>query len=454
MRSALPVGLAAALALSAGARATPAPTPAPAPAPTPTPTPTPTPAPAPAPTPAPTLRLTFSRALELALSRNVAARIAEQEILRSEALVRQSRAAWYPTLTGNAAYTRLDDDRRAGSGSSTSVIAGKDQLAANLQLAVPLFSPKAWQATDRAKLGVEASRLNGADVRRQLGLATGRAFLAVVAARRQLEVAHRATETAAAHDAFSRKRLLGGAGSKLDAVRSAQDLASTQAAEETQLVAQSRAQEALALLVGAEEPVDAADDPALPKPPPLPEALSQAQARADVEAQRKRLQIAQSQLDDRWSLYAPLLSAVFQPFAQTPPSLTTPGTGWQAQLVLSLPLYDGGLRYGQIREQRTLAAEAREQLESALRQAASEVRAAVAALDHADLALGSAQEAARLAGESLQLSQDAFQAGATTELDLLDASRRARDAEAIAASAEDTARQARLELLAASGRFP
>jgi len=48
----------------------------------------------------------------------------------------------------------------------------------------------------------------------------------------------------------------------------------------------------------------------------------------------------------------------------------------------------------------------------------------------------------------------AFKAGATTNIEVIDAQRRARDADTAVAVVEDTARRARLELLAAIGRFP
>ena len=401
-------------------------------------------------------RVTFSEALQRALARNPSVRIAEQEILRAEALVRQAQASWLPTLAGNASYTRLDDDRTSTTGTppKTNTLAPKDQLGANLQLVVPLFAPGRWLASRRAGQAADVQRLTAQDQRRQVGLATGRAFLSVVAARRQVEVAERARVSAADHERFSSTRLQGGLGNRLDQVRAAQDLAATEAALQTQQVAQSRAREALALLAGADHPLDAADDPGLPAPPQLSDALEQARARADVASQQRRLEVAEQLLADRWSLYAPLLTAAFQPFLQYPALLTTPAAGWQAQLLLTIPLYDGGLRYGQIREQRALAAEAREQLEAALRQAGSEVRAAFEALRYTDLALASSQRAAQLAGESLKLSTEAYQAGATTELDVLDAARRSRDADASAATSEDAARQARLELLAAAGRFP
>ena len=72
----------------------------------------------------------------------------------------------------------------------------------------------------------------------------------------------------------------------------------------------------------------------------------------------------------------------------------------------------------------------------------------------ADEAFGSAQEAARLARRAAQLADLAYRAGATTNLEVIDAERRARDAETQAALAEYAAREARLELLLATGRFP
>jgi outer membrane protein TolC len=52
------------------------------------------------------------------------------------------------------------------------------------------------------------------------------------------------------------------------------------------------------------------------------------------------------------------------------------------------------------------------------------------------------------------LSQVAYRGGAFTDIEVIDAERTARDADTAVAVAEDGARQARLDLLAATGRFP
>jgi outer membrane protein len=72
----------------------------------------------------------------------------------------------------------------------------------------------------------------------------------------------------------------------------------------------------------------------------------------------------------------------------------------------------------------------------------------------AEASLAAATNAARLAKSALELATLAYQAGATTNIEVIDAERRARDAETAAAVAEDNARQARVDLLAATGRFP
>ena len=150
----------------------------------------------------------------------------------------------------------------------------------------------------------------------------------------------------------------------------------------------------------------------------------------------------------------PLLSAVFQPFYNDPATATLPQTGWQAQLVLTIPLFDGGFRYGAQRVRSAQYEESKAQLDGLLRQARSDVRAAFEAVQRADDSVRSARQASRLARQALDMTMLAYREGATNDLEVVDAERRSRDADVAALSAEDTARQARIDLLAASGRFP
>jgi outer membrane protein TolC len=54
----------------------------------------------------------------------------------------------------------------------------------------------------------------------------------------------------------------------------------------------------------------------------------------------------------------------------------------------------------------------------------------------------------------VRITDVAFRAGANTNIEVIDAQRRARDAETGVAIAEHALRRAQLELLVATGRFP
>jgi outer membrane protein TolC len=82
------------------------------------------------------------------------------------------------------------------------------------------------------------------------------------------------------------------------------------------------------------------------------------------------------------------------------------------------------------------------------------VRTAFEEIRRADAALESARRAGALAAQGRDLAVSAYRAGASTNIEVIDAERTARDAETAVAIAEDGARQARLDLLAATGRFP
>src|SRR6185295_6251874 len=142
-----------------------------------------------------------------------------------------------------------------------------------------------------------------------------------------------------------------------------------------------------------------------------------------------------------WADYLPILTLLGQPIVQDPPTLTQPLTGAQAQVVLTLPLYDGSLRYAQARERDAIAGEAAAQLEQSLRQARSEARSAFDVLEHTDAGLKAARDAAVSAQQALELANIAYAGGIGTNLDVIDAERRFRDAEVSVAVAEDASRQ-------------
>jgi outer membrane protein TolC len=404
-------------------------------------------------------RMTFEAAVKRALDRNPTARQAAEEIHRFHALMEEVRAASLPTFVGTGTYTHLDSARvstspLAGGGTATTTLLPQDAVNANVTLTVPLVNPRGWVQWGQANDQIDVARFNAADVRRTLAVATARAYLTIIAQKRLLETAVTARDNAKLHFEFTRAQLVGGVGNRLDEVRAAQELTAEEVVLQNQEVALFLAREALGVLVAGDGLVDATEE-SFGQIPSLNEAMSDAQkARPDVLARERAAKAAERVVNQAYADYLPYLSFIGYPFYQNPTTSTLPQTGWQAQLVLTLPLYDGGLRYGQEHERKALAEEARLNVEATLRQAKSDVRSAFEEMQRADIALDQARQSAAFGKQALALANLAYRAGATTNLEVIDAERQARDAETRAAVAEDAARQARLDLLSASGRFP
>jgi outer membrane protein TolC len=399
-------------------------------------------------------RITLEEAVRRAMLKNVATEVARFEIRRAEGLLAQARSASIPTLAGAGTYTRLDSDRIL-QGDVPRVILSKDQLNANATLAVPLLVPQRWAQWSHGADNLDVARASEEDVRRLTAIFTARTYLSVVAQKRVIDATARARDTARAHYVFARTRREGGVGNRVDEVRAEQELATDEAQVEIAYAALTRAREALGAIVGGDAPLDTVDDPVLPDAPPQPAGMLDAEAlRKDVQAAKARTSAADHLDRDSWLDYLPQVLGVGQATYQNPPSLTLPLRSWQLQLLLSVPIYDGGFRSGQAKERQALAGEARSQLDGLLRQARSDVRVSYEVLRRADRALLEARRAAQRAAEALQLANRAYQAGATSNLEVIDAERRARDAENVAIISEDAVRQARLDLLAATGHFP
>jgi outer membrane protein len=403
-----------------------------------------------APAPRQPERVTFAEAVRRAAAQATAAALALEEVHRSEALLVQARSGSLPLLSGNASYTRLDGDR-VQPGSPPRILVAREQKNANLNLQAPLVSPSRWATWAAASEGVDVARASEQDVRRTAVLAAARAYLGVLAQRRFVEVSRSARDIAKARYDFAHARRAGGIGNALDELRAEQQLATSEAQLENGEVALIRAQEALGAATGTDAALDAAEEPDFTQQGSLADAEER---RLDLRAARERLQGAEIVRRTSWADWLPSLLASGQVFYYDPSTVTNPRTGWQVQFLLSLPLFEGGLRIGQLREREALEREARIQLESTLRLVHSDVRLATDSLSRQEAALASTRLAAERGRSVLSLATEAYRAGATNDLDVTTAQQQSRDADLQAVIAEDAVRQARLDLLSAVGQFP
>jgi HAE1 family hydrophobic/amphiphilic exporter-1 len=403
---------------------------------------------APARAQSPVESLSFDQAIARALEKNPTVAIAASNILRSEALLQQARSAIMPRVTGNATNTTLDTGREFNG----LTVQPQNQTLFGLNASVPL-SVVSWAQRTQAMDQVAIARLSATETRRQIAVATASAYLAIIAQKRQVDVSLTAIETARGQLEYNTRRREGGVGSRLNELRSAQLLAANQALLEVLRFNVKRAQEALGVLVAASGPVDVDGEPAFEVPPDTGEA-EWLPNRPDVRVLAAERAANERVLNDSRKDWWPTAAVVFGPQLLTPSGLFQPSRTWSLSLQLSQPLFEGGQRRGLRRQREAIFQASTLSLEQLQIEARSEVRTARDAVAARERALTSAREAATVANEVLKITIVAFDAGSTTNIEVIDAQRSARDQELLVAVGEDALRQARLDLLVALGRFP
>jgi outer membrane protein TolC len=309
-----------------------------------------------------------------------------------------------------------------------------------------------WAAVTQARDQIDVASLSLDEVRQQIRVAAAQAYLAVIAFRRQVEVNERSVENARARLDYAQKRFEGGAGSRLNQVRAAQLVSSEETRLEAIRFSLRSAQEALGVLIAADGPVDAGAEPAFDVPGVMDESAWM-KARPDLITQAAVQRAAERVVKDSWKDWMPTAAASFDPSYVTPRGLFQPSGTWRLTLSASQPIFDGGQRKSALRLRQVSLDQAKLDLTSLEIQARSEVRIAQEAVRSRERTLVTAQRAADEAADVLRITTTAFEVGATTNLEVIDAQREARDAETALALAKDALNRAKLELLVALGIF-
>ena len=406
-----------------------------------------TPASAPPPQ-APVQTMEFEAVIRQALEKNPTAARAATNITRAEVLLQQSRASILPFVTGAVVNSTLDSAR----GFQGGVIQPRNQTTFSTSVGMPVLAASRWAAVNQARDQVTVAEASVAEVRQQIAVAAAQAYLAVIAARRQVEVSERSLESARTHLDYATKRFEGGAGSRLNQLRAASVASMDESRVESARLGLRAAQEALGVIVVADGPVNAGAEPAFDQTGAFDENAWRT-ARPDLVTQGAIRRAAERVLADSWRDWVPDVNASFDPSYVTPSGLFAPSGTWRISFVTNYSIFDGGQRNLAKRQRAITVEQANLTLTELEIQARSEVRLAQDSVRFRERALDAARRAATEAIEVVKITTTAFEVGATTNLEVIDAQRVARDAETAAAIAEDALRRARLDLLIALGRF-
>ena len=192
----------------------------------------------------------FDEAIKEALARNPTVAEAVVAITRADALVLQARSFTVPSIQASFSNTTLDSER--GFNGGVTQPQNQSVIGANVTYRVG-----GWLAVDQARDNrVVATALSG-EVRQGVAVAAAQAYLAIVAAKRAIDVFERARATAQAHFEYADRRFEGGVGSRLNRLRAEQAVTNAEIQLESGRLALRRAQEALGVVMAADGPVDA-----------------------------------------------------------------------------------------------------------------------------------------------------------------------------------------------------
>ncbi|WP_437942076.1 TolC family protein [Sorangium sp. So ce341] len=389
--------------------------------------------------------------------------VAVQEVARAEGSARRALAQALPNLDASGELSRL----LAPGGADAPT-----RAAASITLRQPILAPRAWYGIGTADLAVEVAKLSLEDRRRFTLVAVADAVVSIVTTERLSEVNRVGLRSALELLELTRRRERLGTGTKLDVVRAEQDVALARATLVSGDESLRRAREALGAALGLKGEVGVPQDFSLNGiATELGSQCTQTRTdqRADVRAARAELELAERGLTDAKLAFAPYAEVSSTLGAETYFGGTAPvggvggvggvgdagdatrsGWSWSIRAVLTVPIWDGGARYGDLRINRAAVEQQRARLGAVERSAELESTQAVRSVEVAEQARAVAEQSRDLARETARLTQVAFEAGTVTSFDLVESSRRQRQAEIDLAVREFEVVKAKISALLAS----
>ncbi len=403
----------------------------------------------PPPPPAPRQIGSWDEALDLIRAQSPDYVSSYEAVVRTQAQKRIALAAVLPILIGQGSYThQFFTETIAIPGVPPFVSPPPDLLTVGASVTWSVLNPRGLYGLGTADKNIEAAKLSFSDRRRMIAISLVEAMLATLAAERVADLSRVGLRSALQRLALTQARLQFGQGTALDVDRAQQDADSARrliiSGDET--LRQTRESLGVALsspvAVGPPGDIDLeAFEASVARTCRLNDDVEH---RPDVRAARVRLEIAKRGVRDAELLFAPSVNVSSQ-LARSNVAVLGPVTTWDVQGVLTVPLYDGGARYGALRDARAAVEQARQALVSTRLNA-------VVGSEQALRAVGVLQSSRDVARQQRDLTQridertrDGYAHGLGTSLDLVTSAQDLRRTEIDLALLEFQLAQARAE---------
>jgi outer membrane protein TolC len=386
--------------------------------------------------------LTLEQAKELCRKNSYTIRAAQEKLVQAETLIDKAWVMVKPQLNAVGTYTHNDKGvslsfPMVGSGPmcpngenlcylglAQADIQKSDTLSFIASLQQPLFLARAYTAIKMANQGYDLAKLNIENLEDYLLHTVEMAYLGALTTQKFVSIAQHAVEVRSEHLKIAQAKFEVGDQPKITVLRAGIDVKKAEQDLRSAENGLAMAKEAIALLIGRPDAAFGLQAPTLASRPAasLEDFIARAQAeRRDLSLARLNLELAEKTELDAWLRFAPslLFTGMFR--ASDTKGFTDEYYTWNIGLTLSLPLYDGGLRYAYIDEAESKIREARVAMEEKQAAIRSEIRQLWLRLELAESNLAKARESLTLAQEQVELARVSFDAGAITNLEVTDA---------------------------------
>jgi multidrug efflux system outer membrane protein len=416
----------------------------------------------------------WGEAQQLLVMRSTNLKTALAQVLQAEGQTLVALAQYLPSLggcaggssappgCGNGAFvhqlvTRTTVQNVTGEPSS-SIVPIPNTFSGSLTISQDIINFQEFDQIAINELMEDSSRMTVEDTRRTLDLSLANQLVTVVTAERSAEINRTGLRVALEQFELTRRKEALGAATLLDVVRAKQNAAAARASLVNGDEALRQAREALGLTLGI--PAETGVAPGLNVDGLTDDALRSCRLvdsidkRPDVAAARVNLEVARRNTRNTWYSFLPVVTGTSSLSATTAVPAGYPNPTWSVGAALSVPIFDGGTRLGQIKSQRAAEEIAAQALESLRRQAVIQVEQAQRGVQVAEVSYKVALEQRDLAAQNDSMTQAAFVRGLGTSVDLVTASEAHRTAEQSLVVAEFGLVKARLAAIMALSTCP
>ena len=377
------------------------------------------------------------------------------EVIKAEAQSRIALAALLPTLTGTATAThQLITSETITPSGSTTTSPTPNTLTGSVVLSQGLIDVKSWHDLGTARAAEQVQRLGVQSVKRTMTLSMATAVVTVVTAERVAEINRLSLRSALELLELTKRKAALGTATGLDVVHAEQNVENARSSIVSGDESLRQAREALGLVLGEPQEVGVAAgikiDELVTNLSQTCQQLNSLLERPELQAVKQQLKVNERLIRSAELAFMPTLRAQSTLGSST---ISNPHTTWNISAVLSVPIWDGGARYGTLRSARASRDEAAYAIEAKRRSITIEVQQASRSVQVAAQSLEVARKSADLAARNNAMTRMSFQLGqGTTSFELVAASVALQQAQVQMAVQEFGLVNARLQALLTMAR--